>query len=271
MEATVKNYELDEILYLLLHNRTYRNLFLEKYYTKMNISRENVSNLQTIDTEELIATAKNIKINIVSGNINHEGGLKNSYPGVFESIKSSEINLDELIYEFIESIYFNDYKEVPFAGMGVCIEEAFFNFLIKNQEYIEVNINNKLLLQHDFFNAMHSILVINKNPNFYVKSELIKDNGFVKYSTLTMPRSISEALGANSSKDDNKDVTWIYASTAKHLIKGPINKLSLEIIEQNINLHTIQENSELIEKLNVEEDQIKSTILKLRELGILDE
>ncbi|MBJ6363197.1 hypothetical protein ACFOQM_18420 [Paenibacillus sp. GCM10012307] len=264
-------YSLDEILYKLLHERSYRQLFLEDKFYEMNISEVNIENLKTIDREELMATAKTIKSNIISGNIDYNGGLKSAYPGVFSEFKESSIDMDDLLYDFIESIWFQDYKEIPFSGRGICIEEAFYHYMLSNENFINRSPYNTLLLQHEFLNAIHSILVINKNPNFRIHSPLIIHNRSISYSVVKYPGKIVSALENSLKKFETDDeVLYVYAATKKHLIKGQISELISEILKNELLIHKAEIRNLLTTKFNINEDQLNTTILNMAKLGLLD-
>ncbi|MCU5684752.1 hypothetical protein OCF64_23605 [Bacillus wiedmannii] len=225
-----KYYSLDEILYNLLHDYEYRNLFLKDKFSELNISEENLKQIQTIDKEELIATSKTIIRNLLNGNIEHSGGLKTAFPGTFKELELNNIDLQQLMYEFVASKEFEDYKEIPYAGDGQCIEESFFCFL-SNIEIIKSNKNIELLLKHEFLNAMISILVVNAEPAFKILSKDIKHNGHIYYASIRLDRNIAEALLGKKIQVQQDKIIWLFAAAKNRLIKGPIEENVLQLIE----------------------------------------
>jgi hypothetical protein len=224
---------LPEALYRLLFKRSYRQAFIEGNHHLLGLSEWDLKQLRTIDHEELQATAKNICRNLLSGNLDTNGGLLQAYPGVFQELKNLQINSIELMYEFMETSFFDDYREVPFGGEGICVEEAFYYFLQNYSPFIEASPYNKLMLTHEFLTSLLSILVINKDPHFVVKTDQVICNGKVLYAVQYFPSQIVAALmnrPVEIEEQAESEIPFLYAATEKTLIKGPINELTIELI-----------------------------------------
>lgn len=226
-----KNYSLDELLYNLLYDYQYRNNFLNDELNELNLSADHLNHIKTIDKEELAATATTIVRNLMSGNIEHNGGLRTSFPGVFQALEFRKTDITLLMHKFLASKHFEGYMELPYAGEGTCIEEAFYNYLSENEEFILAAENNHLLLKHEFLNAIISILTVNKHPFFRIDSDLVKNNGHIYYAYQTYSKEISEALSGKKVAGDSEMVIWLYAATEKNLVRGPIHPSILEMVE----------------------------------------
>ena len=122
---------LDEALDRLLHLRSYRRAFLEWRYRELDLSNEDLVALSTIDREQLVRTAERVIQDLLARRHCGSGGLLELYPRTLEAWNRSrpeDESFAELMATFLESAAFQGYRQVPFAGLGWSLEEAFFAF-----------------------------------------------------------------------------------------------------------------------------------------------
>ncbi len=263
---------LPEALYRLLFKRSYRQAFLEGNHQFLDLSEWDLQQLRTIDHEELQATAKNICRNLLSGNLDTNGGLLQAYPSVFQELKNLQINSIELMYEFMETSFFDDYREVPFGGEGICVEEAFYYFLKNYSPFIKANPYNKLMLTHEFLTSLLSILVINKDPHFVVKTDQVICNGKVFYAVQYFPSQIVAALvnrPVEMQEQAESEIPFLYAATEKTLIKGPIDELTIEMIRLGEYKAIERAEVSLCERFAVSQQDLQRIQNKLAMLGLI--
>ncbi|MFC4075895.1 hypothetical protein [Salinithrix halophila] len=267
IHVTRSSLSLNQALYRLLYHRTYRQAFLDARHEELQLSIEDLKHLRTVDKEELIATSKTIARNLLAGNLEHSGGLRVSYPGVFQELQRLKVDLTELMYSFMESPPFNHYAEVPFAGRGICIEEAFYSYLIGERFFIEASPNNALLLTHEFLTALLSILVINKDPAFRIDTDKIQHNGCVFYAVQTYPKEIAKALAKRPLEEfEGAEVCWLYAAASNRLLTGPVTPVIVEMLQSGSESEAKREWND---HPRFHADELQSSLRRLREAGLI--
>lgn len=259
---------LNEALYRLLFHKKYRDLFLSEKYMDLNLKHEDLKAIQTIDKQELEQTSNKLCLNILNGNSEVEGGIKKAYADTFQKLKSIYFSEYDLAYEFLASPSFSLYKELPYTGKGICLEEAFFLFLSTQMKWSE-NEHDRLLLLHEYLTVMFSILTVNKNPNFEIKSEYIKFNGDVWYTVITYPKTFLNEIKPEIKTITQDNIYWLYASSLKDsFISGPVSKLIASLIsKEDIDNMNIQEFS--LPKFKFTQVELQDCKTKLETLGLI--
>lgn len=225
---------LDEALYRLLFDRGYRDSFLRGDYAALGLSDEDLHQLDAVDREELVKTADRLVADVLRGEIEGSGGLRAAYPGVFDALAEAKLSADETIRSFLASAEFERYRELPFAGRGTCIEEAFFRFLRHDAGFAGAAPENLLLLTHEFLTAMMSLLAVTPEPSFEVATtETIHCNGCAWYATQRYPPAIAASLTGRTSRADGKGALVLYAASAhRSVVSGAIDEPTLAIIRE---------------------------------------
>ena len=116
---------LSNILFKLLYHKSFRLKFIEGQ--DIDIGDQMRHTLSTIDKDELQSMAKQIVKNFLFTSSGYGGELYNSFPSVFKLL--SHINSEDIVENFLETSYFTAYQVMPYQGKGVCLQEAFYNFL----------------------------------------------------------------------------------------------------------------------------------------------
>jgi hypothetical protein len=225
---------LDDALYALLFDHRYRERFLVGDRAALGLSHDDVHELDAIDRHELGKTAERIAADLLKGNFEGNGGLRAGYPGVFEALAECGRPIRDLLFEFLASAEYERYRELPFAGRGTCIEEAFFRFLREDEVFVAAASTNSLLLVHEFLTVMMSLLAVTPEPNFDVASrELIQHNGCAWWATQTYPAPIVASLTGMPPASAGDSATMLYAASANRtFVRGVIDEAALDVLRR---------------------------------------
>ena len=223
---------LNKALYSLLFDKAYREAFLSDRLRDSSLSQGDLAALQSIDRAELTSASETICARILNGDFDLGGGLRKVYPGVFRALGEMNLSEREVGYRLLASPEFRRYKELPFNGEGLCIEEAFYLFLRRQRSFREASESNVLLLTHEFLGAILAILTVNEHPYFVIASKLIRFNGFIRYATYRYPDAIVRALvDIPPAVPAGDTVGFLYASSIhRRFIKGAVDDLTLACI-----------------------------------------
>jgi hypothetical protein len=262
--------DLEMAMYKLLFHRSYRQAFLDGRYEELHLSPENIQHLKAIAPEELDATANKICRNLLLGDVSEtSGGLMHAFSRSLQTLQESGVDAMELMYEFAESEPFDQYREVPFAGAGICAEEAFYHFL-RLHPLFEEGSANFYLLTHEFLIALLSIVVVNQDPAFVIDTWQVRNNGTVRYALQRVPKKKAEFMSGRTlpGKEDAL-VVWLYAATQKSFVGGPISPFVAELLEFSTQemLQTVQD--DLMSKYNVTAEAFDTQVQKLRDMGLI--
>ncbi len=207
---------LDEALYRLLYHRSYREAFFNENFSSLGLCESDQRHLATIDREQLKKTASRVVTQVLYGADGQSGGIEGIFPRVLRKYRKTfpkDPNSIELIERFLESNYYRDYREHPYAGNGICIEEAFFEFMNTEKPFIDADATNAFLLKDEFLVALMRTLLYNPRASFQVRQADIFRIGEGYYSIQTMwPDMI------------------LYAAVKGHFVRGPITPLIAEIL-----------------------------------------
>ena len=140
---------IDVELERLLYRRDYRRAFCE--------GQLEIPELSGLDRGVLDRLAERIVREVFARKYLGSGSLLDVYPGTIKAACraiSGEQALLELGYAFLESAAFERHRELPFTGVGIAIEHAFFEFT----EHAELG--DPVLREHEFLAAMIRLLVV---------------------------------------------------------------------------------------------------------------
>jgi hypothetical protein len=220
-------------LFRLLYHRTVRQCFMRGETQSLMLCKQDLSELETIDLVELEATAKTIARNMLSGNSGGGGGLRQSFPITLSLLENAGITSMDVMYRFLEAPQFRFYRELPHAGIGLSAEEAFYNFLMSDEELLSLSSLLGFAAKHEILTTLLSMLVVTNRPNFRVETSLICDNGVCRfacplYSVASM-KEIGLKIGETGSQATA--VHYLYAATARHFISGPVTPLITTLLD----------------------------------------
>src|SRR5687767_7717160 len=119
----------DEAIDRLIHSRAYRQAWLDGRTDALDLEVDDLAALATIDRDQLVRTAERAARDLLGRRHRGSGGLCDLFPRTIAAWKQAhprDERLRELAYAFMESEAFGAYRELPFAGVGLCLEDAFF-------------------------------------------------------------------------------------------------------------------------------------------------
>jgi uncharacterized protein len=224
--------DLSSALYDVVFKPRVRQLFLDGKQDHL-FDSQIASCLDTIDREELQKTGRRLRQDLLGGNYEGSGGLRRSFPGVFSSIALASIPENQLMDDFFDSESFEAYTEVPFFKKGICIEEAFYTFLLSYRPFVNADPNNVLLLSHEFFYVLHAILAITRHPAFSIRTPLARRTSKASFSVLLLPGEILSRLAPGKVRATEECHPYLYAANSRgELICGPITSAIRERLEE---------------------------------------
>jgi hypothetical protein len=219
-----ENISLTEALYRLLNHRSYRENFLNEATAEdLGLSEEDFSELSSIDREQLIASAERMAQKIYSGN--HQGGqgLKSVFPECFSALEQqTQKNGVEIVYEFLESEHFGDYKELPFNGKGICIEQAFYGFV--EERYWKKDSPLEAIVRNEFLLSLFKNISKMESPNFDLPKTFVSQNKLCRYSVQVYQHRLTEA------GIETQPHFILYAAAGGHFISDEITPLIADIL-----------------------------------------
>jgi hypothetical protein len=184
---------LDRALDRLLHHRSYLRAFLEGRTELLDVSAEDLAALGSIDRIQLQKTAERVRHDLLQRKHRGSGGIVAMYPRTIDAWKSShpeDAELEELLSGFMESAPFEDYRELPFAGLGLSLEEAFFRFCEAE------DIGDGGTREREFLTAMMKALVVSPCPDFTLPATIRRAQaGFFAVSVRAEPVLYAAARG----------------------------------------------------------------------------
>jgi hypothetical protein len=224
---------LNIVLYQLLHKSSRRNAFLRSRWPGRTFPRHVRCHLDSIDHDELVATARRIVHNVLKGNTRSSGGLLAVYPLTLARLRARRVTPEKVVEAFLESKHFDDYKELPYCGVGLSIEEAFFRFakqsLVPRRRTVD-----RAILRHEFLNAIMAILAASPRPHFIIRSrQLVRHNGAAYFSVQTYNRRVLEALHTPL-VPGRRTTDYLYAATADgRFVHGAITRSVAGLLTAN--------------------------------------
>lgn len=263
--------ELNDALYLLLHDARYRKAFLDGDHARLGLAAQDEAALRTIDAEELVKTSEQILSNVLKGDFDVGGGLRRSYPAIFEALRQEGQLERSVMYEFLSSDAFLEYREIPFAGEGICVEEAFYLFLRDHPSFLKGFAANAMLLRHEFLTVMLSILTVNRDPHFSLRStDLIRTNGALRYAVQTYPRPIVEALLGHAAAGSGAEIHYLYAASLRDtFVSGPIDEVAIALVESGSDGRSGPPSAQGFVVASLALSQYSALSAKLVDLGLL--
>ena len=148
---------LDEALDRLVHKRAYRRAFLEGRFEVLELVPGDLAALESIDRAALESLAESLAHEVLARTHSGSGSLNQLFPRTIDAWRRAhpeDLGALELARAFMDSRAFDDYRELPFSGVGTSLEEAFF----LHCEAEEVGC--PIVRQEEFLGAMMKLLVV---------------------------------------------------------------------------------------------------------------
>lgn len=214
---------IDEAVYRLIHHKSYRDRFLKGDLSQMKLTPDHLRELETIDKEQLCASAQRIATKLLSGSHQGSRGLESVFEETLTawSLQSGREKI-ELVFEFLESAAYTKYHELPFVGEGYCIEQAFYEF-IKETLWPESH-PLEGIVRNEFLLSLFQTLAHTQRPNFRVDPGLVKTNSSCVYSVqIYQYRLAGKTI-------EKKPHFVLYATCGGQLLSGEITPLIADIL-----------------------------------------
>jgi hypothetical protein len=175
---------LDEALDRLLRREEVLAAFLVDGPGALDVSAEDAEALGAVDRGELARTARQIREQILIVQHRGCGSLRTLYTRTIAGADEAG-----LAAAFVGSEEYAGYRELPFAGPGVCLEEAFYRFAEAR------GLGEAEAREEEFLLAVVRALVMSPDPDFVVPGELRRaPGGYYAVSERGEPRLFA-ALG----------------------------------------------------------------------------
>ncbi len=164
---------LDQALDRLLHDAGYRAAFLAG--ATLDLAPDDLDALRCLDPVELESAAAGVRRDLMTRGYRGSGGLAAVFP---RTLAAWEQDLDG----FLASPAYAAYREVPFAGAGTCLEEAFYRFCEAE------NIGDAVTREHEFLGAILRALAVSSDPAFTLPPEIRRvPGGFLAIASRGAP------------------------------------------------------------------------------------
>jgi hypothetical protein len=199
---------LDQALDRLLHRRSYREAFLAGRLDVLDLAPGDLAALATVDRAELARAAERVRDDLARRRHRGSGGLCALYPRTIEAWRAAhpdDADLARLFDAFLESGPFEGYRELPFAGPGLSLEEAFHLFCEAE------GIGDAAAREHEFLTAMMKALLASPDPSF------------------TLPDAIRPAARGHFAIGTRAGPV-LYAALAGRLVTGPITPFLADLV-----------------------------------------
>src|SRR6266540_7241246 len=222
--------ELQDVLYRLLYHRSFRSAFVS-HPASLELAPPLMDMLAGVDIDELNALTSRISRDVLWGSGEAGGGLARSYPVVLRILADLGVPQHELVARFLESECFRDYRDVPYGGEGVVLEEAFYDYARSDDSGLPVSDRWRLWLEHEFLTSLLSLFVLNPEPSFLTRTTQLRYNGTARYAVTHYPASFLIQLGRRPRERKSQTTAYLYAQGASTLVTGPVDPIIITIME----------------------------------------
>jgi hypothetical protein len=219
---------IDETLDALLHRRSYLKLFLEDP-NQLGLPPDVLDALATTDRDELVATAKAVRRELMNRHHRGSGSLIDLYPSTI-----GERDAEELVADFMESTEYGAYREIPFSGVGFSLEEAFYRYCEARE------IGERETRRREFSAAIVKALLFSPRADFLVPPEVHR-----------CPGGVFVLAG-----------TTLYAALGPRFVTGPITPFLVDL------LASAEAGEAIAERHGVSREGLDAAVGELRALGL---
>jgi hypothetical protein len=183
---------LDGFLDRVLHSASYRQAFLDGRTSELGLSEADLEAVRNLDRGQLQETAEAVRSAVLERQHRGSGGLRVMYPQTLAAwrARTGDEDLSRLLDGFMESPAFEQYREIPFAGDGICLEEAFFRFAEAE------DIGEPGVREAEFLAGLMKALALSPNPAFVVGPPVRRaPKGWFAVSTRGRPTLFAAVAG----------------------------------------------------------------------------
>jgi len=203
---------LDVALDRLLRDRAYRADFLAGRWDALGLDAEGLDAVRAIDPEFLARTAHRLREEVRTRKHRGTGSLEDLFPktiAAWGAAHPEDADRSELFSRFVESDAYASWRDVPHAGEGTSLEEAFYRFA-------EVQgVGDPAVREEEFLTAVVRALAVCPEPSFLVPPEVHRAPG--GWFAVT-----------------SRGVPLLVAATRDSFAKGPVAKLLRDLFAPSV-------------------------------------
>ena len=232
---------LDVALDRLIHRRSYRAAFLAGDGVP-GLSEAHLKDLGSLDARTLNELGTRVATDLFSRSHAGSGSLLDLYPRTIDAFRTRQAPSDadavhELAFAFMESPAFDGYREVPHAGPGLSLEEAFFR-------YAEVEaIGDGVVREMEFLAAMAKLLCASPQADIALPVEMRRTGGGYY------------AVGTRGSPT-------LYGALRGRYVKGPLTPFLVDLLAAGADF------TKTAERHGVSNVVLTESLRRLSDLGI---
>jgi len=184
---------LDEALDRLLRHRAYRADFLAERWDALGVAPDDLAALRAIDPEFLARTAHRLREEVRTRRHRGTGSLEDLFPrtiAAWAAEHPDDTDRSELFARFVESDAYEGWRDVPHAGVGACLEEAFYRFAEA------AGIGPAAVREEEFLVAVVRAIAVCPEPSFAVPAEIHRaPGGWFAITTRGAPLLVATTRG----------------------------------------------------------------------------
>ncbi|MEO8184022.1 MAG: hypothetical protein ABI895_34815 [Deltaproteobacteria bacterium] len=167
----------------LIRDSEVRERFLRHDPVDLGVSAADREAFATIDPTELHGMARALRRTLYG---TRGQGLKDVYRACFAHLERLERSSEDVIDAFASSAAYHRYRELPFGGQGLSIEEAFYLYLSVRPEFREITARHAL--DGEFLSVMLKALASCEVPSFLLEDERIRQAPGRAWAVLNDPQ-----------------------------------------------------------------------------------
>ena len=179
---------LHEALDRLLHQRPYRQAFLEGRWSELELAPDDLSELETVDRQQLSRAAEGIVRDLLQRKHRGCGGLAAAFEESISAWLAGQEDPTDLLslgYAFVEAPEYRSYRELSVGAPGLCLEEAFYRFARRKE------IAPSELLEREYLRAAIKAVCMEEAPGFALPSGLERRGDMVFAMQHTLDRDVA--------------------------------------------------------------------------------
>lgn len=202
-----------KLLWAVLYDRSFRLALGEG---TLDLDSADLVLANSIDLGEAEAMAASIHRSVLHGGPCDGNGLLRQLPLSFRQLKVEGVSASDLVWDFLSSHEFKQYRVLPYCGPGLCLPEAFYIWAIN---LIGSPFDQELLL-YEARVATATLLATNYNPVFKVSTCLTRRGSAWIGLQYLMP---AKAKVIGNWKLACTGANILVAATSRGLVTGPVS------------------------------------------------
>lgn len=226
---------LDDVLERLLTSSRDRAAFLAEGPSALVVDAADQRAINVIDRSQLTQAARKLVADLLKRQYRGAGGLTEAFPDTF----AADDDPTALVQRFVGSAAYRGYREIPWAGLGRCLEQAFYDFAEAE------DLGDPTIRQREAYLAVIKAIATSPNPGFAIPSFVqTLAQGFVTFT--------------------DRGATPTMAGVVRgRLISGAVTPLIVDLVQ------AIHPRDTVATRHGVGEGVVEATLTRLRALGIV--